>query len=102
MDESTLIMIVVGVVVIVLAIALFALFQQRQTAGLRGRFGSEYDRTLRETGSRARAEADLKQREKRVERLNIRQLSSEDSFIFFQPHFRSPAAPPHGHGSSLG
>ncbi|GFO62878.1 hypothetical protein M1B72_19220 [Geomonas paludis] len=82
MDGNTLIIIGLGVIVIVLAIAVFALFQRRQTAGLRGRFGSEYDRTLRETGSRARAEADLKQREKRVERLNIRELSPEDAARF--------------------
>jgi hypothetical protein len=75
-------MIGVGIIVIVLAIAAFALFQQRQTAHLRGRFGSEYDRAVQVTGSRARAEADLRLREKRVERLNIRQLSSEDAVRF--------------------
>lgn len=82
MDNGTLIMIGLIVVVVILAIAVFALFQKRQSVQLRGRFGSEYDRTLRESGSRARAEADLKQREKRVERLSIRPLSSEDATRF--------------------
>lgn len=82
MDEGTLTAIGVLVVIAIVVIALFLLLRKRKTDELRGRFGSEYDHTLKETGDRARAEAELKEREKRVERLNIRPLNSEDATRF--------------------
>ncbi len=82
MDESALVAVGVVVVIVVLAVAGFFLLRRRKTDELRNRFGSEYDHTVRETGDRARAEAALKEREKRVERLNIRPLSSEDAARF--------------------
>ncbi|MFZ3369440.1 MAG: hypothetical protein WA239_20190, partial [Candidatus Sulfotelmatobacter sp.] len=44
------------------------------TADLRQRFGPEYERAVREHGSGRKAEAKLADREKRVEKLNIRAL----------------------------
>lgn len=82
MDEGTLVALVVVVVVVILAAAGYFLLRKRKSDELRSRFGSEYDHTLKETGDRARAEAALKEREKRVERLNIRQLGSEDAARF--------------------
>lgn len=49
--------------------------RQRRSAGLRDRFGPEYDRAIRETGSRRQAEAELKHREKRIQKLAIRPLA---------------------------
>jgi len=69
---------VLGVVVIVAIIAIaVALVRERRANSLRlrQRFGPEYDRMVREQGSERRAEADLVDRTKRVERLNIRDLT---------------------------
>jgi hypothetical protein len=64
--------------VVILIIALLALVYMRKrrsaTAGLRQKFGPEYERAVREHGSERKAEAKLEDREKRVEKLNIRDL----------------------------
>ena len=44
------------------------------TADLKHKFGTEYDRAVREHGSERKAEAKLTDREERVEELKIRQL----------------------------
>ena len=54
--------IVVGVVVIA-ALAMMA-SRSRRSAGLRDRFGPEYDRTVQSAGSRRTAERDLHERER--------------------------------------
>jgi len=58
--------------------ALAWLYVQRRrrttTAELRQRFGSEYERAIGEHGSEGRGEAHLAAREKRVEKLKIRDL----------------------------
>lgn len=83
MDERTLIVVLIVVIVVMVAVAaIFFLEKRKQSVQLRSRFGPEYDRTLKETGNRAQAEAALKERERRVERLNIRPLSSEDATRF--------------------
>jgi hypothetical protein len=65
-------------VAVVLGVAMLAwLYVRRRrttTAALRQRFGPEYERAVREQGSERRAEAQLADREKRVERLKIRDL----------------------------
>jgi hypothetical protein len=69
-------------VVVILAVALLAwLYVRRQkntTAALRQRFGPEYERAVREQGSERRAEAQLADREKRVEKLKIRDLDQTE------------------------
>ncbi|HTC94423.1 MAG TPA: hypothetical protein VK699_13365 [Terriglobales bacterium] len=70
-------LIVIAVVVIVLIAALSWLFRRRRratTAGLRQRFGPEYQRAVQQHGSERRAESKLADREKRVEKLKIRDL----------------------------
>jgi hypothetical protein len=69
-----MIWVLIGVVVVV-AIAAWLIFRNRRTAGLRDQFGDEYDRTLDTAGSRAKAEAALKEREERVSKLDIRPLT---------------------------
>jgi hypothetical protein len=68
-------------VAIVLAIIVVALvFVAAMTArrrGLQRRFGPEYDRVVAEQESRARAEAELTERQRRVRKLNIKPLSKE-------------------------
>lgn len=74
MDQTAII--IIAVVIIVLCIVGFLLMQRRRTANLQSSFGPEYDRALRETGDKRKAEAELQERQKRVEKLSIRPLDS--------------------------
>lgn len=73
--------IVVVAVVVVIALAALALAWSR-SAALRRRFGPEYDRTVDEEGGRRAAEASLRDRAKRRDELEIRELSSEARLQF--------------------
>jgi len=66
--------VVIVVLIIVLSIALYMRERRKTTAGLRKRFGPEYDRAVLEHGSAHKAEAKLADRETRVETLKIRDL----------------------------
>ena len=77
---------VAGVVVIAL-LALAAWFfsqKKKQSARLQQRFGSEYGRTVGELGGRAKAELELKAREKRVDHLAIAPLAPGEAARFSQ------------------
>jgi hypothetical protein len=69
---------IIAAIVVVALIALVAavmISRRRQGDRLRESFGSEYDRQVEAAGgSRAKAEAELLKREKRVEKLDIRPL----------------------------
>jgi len=62
----------------ILVIAAFVLLYVRKrrstTADLRQKFGTEYERAVQEHGSERKAEAQLADREKRVEKLHLRNL----------------------------
>jgi hypothetical protein len=66
--------IVIAVAVVAVLICAFVFVRNRRTENLRKRFGPEYERTVREIGPR-RAESKLREREKRVEKFSIRELS---------------------------
>ena len=70
--------IVAIVVVAALVIGGVLWSRRRRSEHLKDRFGREYDRTVEATGDRSTAEADLADREKRVEKLDIRPLSAEE------------------------
>jgi hypothetical protein len=71
--------ITLGILVLVLvAIAAWAIARKQRSDHLRSRFGPEYDRVIHEQGDRRRAEAVLETREKRVERFHIRPLTPAD------------------------
>jgi hypothetical protein len=73
--DPKLMALAVAVIVLVAVLAwLYARRRRTTTEGLRQRFGSEYERAVQEHGSERRAEAKLADREKRVERLKIRDL----------------------------
>jgi hypothetical protein len=77
-------LVIAGVVVaglIILAVAV-ALFRRHRTRQLKERYGSEYDRTLDRMGTRAKAEAELESREKRVHKLDIVPLPYQDAERF--------------------
>jgi hypothetical protein len=74
-------LIIVGVailIIILIGVALYVQRRKQRTAALRQRFGSEYERTVREHGSVNKAQAKLEDREARVERLNIRALGATE------------------------
>jgi hypothetical protein len=69
---------IVLAVVVILVIAVFAWVYMRKrrstTANLRQKFGPEYELAVRKHGSERKAEAQLAERQKRIETLNIRDL----------------------------
>jgi hypothetical protein len=77
---------VIAVVLIVLAGAVIAwvVMQRQRSLNLKRRFGPEYERAVRDLGGRAKAEAELSEREKRVSRLNIVPLTAADAARFSQ------------------
>ncbi len=84
MDSSTTTLIIAAVVAIVIIVAIVALLtRRRNSARLRSRFGSEYERTLEEAGGQRKAEQELRERQKRVSSFELTPLTvaSRDSFI---------------------
>lgn len=75
-------LLIIAAIVAILAIGALLFMNKRRSDHLRSRFGSEYERQVEESGSRARAEADLADREKRVSKLDIRPLSPADQDRF--------------------
>jgi LPXTG-motif cell wall-anchored protein len=84
MDSQTMIIVAIGVVLALLALAAWLTWRKRETYRLEQRFGAEYGRAVDELGSRAKAESELKMRERRVEKLHIVPLSPEDATRFSQ------------------
>lgn len=75
MLDPKLIVLAAAVIVIIAVLAwLYVRNRRGTTAGLRQKFGSEYERAVREHGSERKAEAKLVDREKRVEKLSLREL----------------------------
>jgi hypothetical protein len=68
------VLIAVVVVIVVIAIVAVAL-SRRRSAGLRDRFGPEYERTMQEREGRRAAESDLRSRQKQRAQLTITPLS---------------------------
>ena len=92
--------IVVGV--IVAAIATWLSLRKRRTENLRTQFGrAEYDRAVKEDGSRRHAEAGLKERNERVESLPIRALAPGDRARFIDSWQRIQARFVDGPGGSV-
>lgn len=71
------IVIIAIVVVAAAAVASARLRQARLRRQLRRQFGPEYDRLVRQLGSRKKADAELADRRRRVEALGIHELSPE-------------------------
>ena len=74
MDPKWVVVAIVAAVVVVGI--LWMTMRKRRTEALKERFGPEYDRTLREHGTKA--ETVLAEREKRVERFPIRELAADE------------------------
>ena len=75
--DPKLIVLVAAVIVIIAVVAwLYVRKRKNTTEDLRQKFGPEYERAVLTHGSERKAEAKLADREKRVEKLNIRDLDS--------------------------
>jgi hypothetical protein len=74
MNPTAIAVTVAAVLIVVVLAWLYARRRKTTTAELRQRFGPEYEQAVREHGSERRAEAQLSDRQKRVEKLEIRDL----------------------------
>ena len=91
MDNSMIIIIVSVVAALAIIAAAWMFIQKKRTDQLRSRFGPEYQRMLETDGDRRHAEAVLKERQQRVDKLDIRPLSAEDRQRFEQAWKREQA-----------
>jgi len=85
------VVIVVAAIIVVAAVWMY--LRSRRSKELQEQFGPEYERAVRQSDRRREAEAELDNRRKRVEQLDIRPLSSADRTRFanawqeLQPRF---------------
>jgi hypothetical protein len=71
-------------IALVVGVVAWLVMQKQRTLKLKQRFGSEYDLTVSEFGSRVKAEAELTSREKRVAGLSVVPLTPADAVRFTQ------------------
>ncbi len=74
MDPKLIVLAAVVVLIIAVLAWLYVRKRRSTTQDLRQKFGPEYDRAVLKHGSERKAQSKLEDREKRVERLNIRDL----------------------------
>jgi len=82
MDQTTMIAVVVGV--LVLALLGWYVWQRQRSEALRTRYGPEYERTVTQVGDKRRAESELVKRQERVAQLDISPLSAEQRNGYMQ------------------
>jgi hypothetical protein len=73
-DPKVIALAVAVILIIAVLVLLYMRKRRSTTANLRKKFGPEYDRAVRVHGTERKAEAKLEDREKRVEKLNLRDL----------------------------
>jgi ABC-type nickel/cobalt efflux system permease component RcnA len=102
LGTTELALVIALAVIVVLGIAAWLFFRKRRTERLRTQFGgTEYDRAVKEDGSRRHAEAGLKERTERVESLNIRPLAPGDRARFVESWSRVQARFVDGPGGAV-
>ena len=74
LDPKVIVLAAALIVIAATVVWLYLRNRRRATAGLRKKFGSEYDRAVLAHGSERKAESKLEDREKRVEKFKIRDL----------------------------
>jgi len=79
LDMQTSLLLAGIAAVVVIAIAALLFYHRNRSQTLQRRFGPEYDRTVGTLGSRAKAEAELEARKKRVEKFNIVPLAPAEA-----------------------
>jgi hypothetical protein len=102
LSTTELALVIALAVLVVAGIAAWLFLRKRRTARLRSQFGgAEYDRAVKEDGSRRHAEAGLKERTERVEGLNIRPLAPADRARFVESWRRVQARFVDGPGGAV-
>ena len=84
LDPKVIVLAAVAIVIIAVLAWLYVRKRRSTTAGLRQKFGPEYDRALRESGSERKAEAKLTDRQDRIDKLNIRELDPAERERFLK------------------
>jgi hypothetical protein len=74
MDPKLTVLIAAVIVIAAIMVWLYVRKRRKNTAGLRNKFGREYDRAVLTHGSERKAESKLEERENRVEKLKIRDI----------------------------
>ncbi len=74
LDTNLIVLAAVAILIIAVLAWLYVRKRRNTTADLRKKFGPEYDRAVLVHGAGRKAEAKLEDREKRVDKLNIRDL----------------------------
>lgn len=77
MDTWMIVAVTVLVTLVVAALAWYG-WRRWRSKKLKQRFGSEYERTVAETGDRSEAEEQLEERQRRVKGYDLRPLSGEE------------------------
>ena len=75
--DATLIIVAV-VIIAILIVAVWWYSKRQRSAKLQEKFGSEYERTVAEKGDTRKAEDELRDRQKRVSKLEIRPLAADE------------------------
>lgn len=102
LSTTELALIIALAVIVVTGIAVWLFLRKRRSERLRTQFGgAEYDRALKEGGSRRHAEAGLKERTERVESLSIRPLAQADRVRFVESWRRVQARFVDGPGGAV-
>jgi hypothetical protein len=85
MNATTIIILVAFLVVAaVAAVTVVTLHRKRQSLRLKRQFGPEYDRAVERLGGQSQAEAELREREARIAKLNITPLTADQAAKFSQ------------------
>ena len=84
MDPKLIVLAAVVILIIAVLAWLYVRKRRSTTADLRQKFGPEYERAVLAHGSERKAEAKLADREKRVEKLKIRDLDPIGTRTLFE------------------
>ena len=80
--NTNLELVIVLIIVVLAAVGFTLIMRNRKTTKLRGRFGPEYERAVEQSGGRGAAEAQLNDRQKRVDAFAVQPLGAGDKERF--------------------
>jgi len=72
---TTLDIVLIAIAIIAVAFGVIMFIQYQRSKRLRGQFGPEYDRLVKDRGDQRKAEEEMLRREKRLEKFHIRELN---------------------------
>jgi FtsZ-interacting cell division protein ZipA len=79
---NTITVVAIAIAVLAIAFGIFMYVQTQRTRHLRSKFGPEYDRLVDQYKDPRKAEEDLSHRERRVQKLHIRDLTADEANRF--------------------